>query len=128
MLPNACRIDSCILSLCSPIIACVLWSKVVRFTALFETYVRGLYTLLNIIIVTITIFPVSKTIPIVIPVILMYVPLLLVFLIVFSVVLRVESMPSICILYNFKCFTCFLSTLEPVYEIPVWNCAQIQTI
>ena len=128
MLSNACRIDSCIPSLCSPIIACILWSEVVRFTALFETYARRLYTLLSMIIVVIIIFPVLRTIPIVIPVIPMYVPLSLVFLIVFSIVLRVESMPSICILYNFKCSACFLSTLEPVHEIPVWNCARIQTI
>ena len=119
MLPNACRIDSCIPSLCSPIIACVLWSEVVRFAALFETYARGLYVLLDMIIVIITIFPVSRMIPIIIPVILMYVPLLSVFLMVFSVVLKVELMPSICILYNFKCSTCFLSILEPVHEIPV---------
>ena len=119
MLPNACRIDSCIPSLCSPIIACVLQSEVVRFAALFETYARGLYVLPDMIIVTITIFLVPRTIPIVIPVILMYVPLPSVFLIVFSVVLRVESMPSICILYNFKCSACFLSILELVHEIPV---------
>ena len=118
-LPNACGIDSCIPSLRSPIIACILRSEVVRFAALFETYVRRLYTLLDMIIVAIIIFLVPRTIPIVIPVILMYVPLLLVFLMVFSVALEVESMPSICILCNFKCSACFLSILKPVHEIPV---------
>ena len=119
MLPHTYRIDSCIPSLYSLIITCVLWSEVVRFTTLFETYARRLYTLPDMIIVAIIIFPVSRTIPIIIPVIPMYVPLPSVFLMVFSVVLGVESMPSICILYNFKCSACFLSILEPVHEIPV---------